>query len=499
VSTARRHRVTAVRDAANPHHKLATGTRIVIGDNVREDLASVCRVLAHHQMIDLWGHLSLRIPKSELLLVTPRFSRRCLPRGITAADLLVCDAAGAVVEGEGSLPLQFDVDLAVYNASPARQACVFASPQTVMAAAMAGYALKPLTHMESAAGFGLEVAASDIADSAQAAAPLAVAVARASAVNQPGIGTWAAGSDIFDCLATLYHLEYLAQTNLVIADEPDMRSVAREDSDKLWRQFSGHHHYHEFFASLDPGPQPHPYEAFLAACTEQPALDIKAAMAFSCRALWARDTLVAFLEHISHRLRGSDRFLMTASKNFRDMRPEDVCLLDLDANWIDGPKPPGFKWFHAQLLSERHDALAVVHTHDLFGRAYALSPRKLEPSYRVGMDIATRRTPQYSRCDLIVDADVRRATLDLLGSGPVVHEIGHGTDFVSDTLEQAAVDAIQREAYLRMDNLARQFGGPKRLPDGVIAQIRANEADADDWWWFYAAEVGAPRRSAGGL
>lgn len=462
------------------------------GHNVREDMARVCRVLAHHGMIDLWGHLSLRIPKSELVLVTPRFSRRVLPRGITAADLLVCDASGKVVEGQGDLPVELAVDLAVYRQNPQRQACAFAAPQFAMAAAIAGYPLKALTHMESATGYELESVA-------YATPAIAEAVARASAVHQPGIGAWAAGSGIFDCLATLYHLEYLAQANVVVAGEAHMRTIAREDSDKLWRQFAGHHHYHEFFESLDPGPLAHPYERFRAAHGAGAFADIKAAMAFSCRALWARGTLVAFLEHISHRLPGNDRFLITASKNFGDMAPADCCLLDLEANWIDGPRPPGFKWFHAQLLRERRDVQAVVHTHDLFGRAYAQSPRRLEPCYRVGLDIATRRMPMYSRCDLIVDPEVRRQTLDALGSGPVVHEVGHGTDFVADTLERATVDAIQREAFLAMDSLARRFGAPQALPAPLVEQLRAREASAEDWWWFYTAEVDAPRRSAGGL
>lgn len=464
----------------------------MIGHNVREDLARVCRVLAHHEMIDLWGHLSLRIPRSELVLVTPKFSRRVLPRGIAAADLLVCDAAGRRVEGKGELPAQLQVDLAVYRENPKRQACVFAAPRYAMAAAIAGYALKPLTHMESATGYHLE------SMSGESDSRLAAAVARASAVHQPGIGAWAAGSDIFDGLATLYHLEYLAQANAVVAGEPDMRTVAREDSDKIWRQFAGHHHYHEFFESLDPGPLAHPYERFLAGGPQVPFAELKAALAFSCRALWARGTLVAFLEHISHRL-PDGRFLITASKNFGDMAVEDACLLDLDANWIEGPRPPGFKWFHAQLLRERADVQAVVHTHDLHGRAYALSPRRLEPCYRVGLDIATRDLPMYSRCDLIVDPEVRRQTLDALGAGPVVHEIGHGTDFVAATLEKATVDAIQREAFLAMDSLARRFGAPEALPARLLEQVRAREAGAEDWWWFYTAEVGAPRRSAGGL
>lgn len=452
--------------------------------NVREDLARVCRVLARHEMIDLWGHLSLRIPASDLVLVTPRFSKKVLPRTLAAGDLLACNASANIVEGSGELPRQFGVDLALYRANEKRRACIFAAPRYAMAAAIAGFSLKPLTHMESATAYELETSGEE---------NLPDAVARASAVQQPGIGAWAAGGDIFDCLATLYHLEYLAQANAIVAGANDVDTVAREDSDKLWRQFAGHHHYHEFFASLDPGPLRHPFIGFSKG--HDP---LRAKIAFSCRALWERDTLVAFLEHVSHRLPG-ERFLISASKNFADVGPEDLCLLDMDANSIAGPRPPGFKWFHAQLLRERKDVQAVVHTHELYGRAYALSPRRLVPSYRVGLDIATRRMPKYSRCDLIVDPEVRRATLDALGTGPLVHEVGHGTDFVADTLERATVDAIQREAFLAMDHLARRFGAPRPLPARALEALRAGEPTAEDWWWFYTCEVGAPRRSAGGL
>jgi ribulose-5-phosphate 4-epimerase/fuculose-1-phosphate aldolase len=444
--------------------------------NVKEELARAARVLAHHEMIDLWGHLSARIPQSDLIAVTPRFSRRVLPRTVTANDVLVCDAAGRVTEGRGDLPLHFQ-DFDLYKRSE-RKACIFAAPRFAMAAEIAGFSLRPLTHMESITGFGL---GGDLAT--------------ASAVHERGIGVWAAGKDIYDALTSLYHLEYLAQANVVVAGDRAVRGIAREDSDKLWSQFRGHHHYHEFFDSLDPGPLAHPYEQYLKRADDP----LKAAIAWSCRSLWERGTLVAFLEHISHRAPDGRHFYMSASKTFRDIGVEDVCVLDYEANHVGGPKPPGFKWFHAQLLRERKDAIAVVHTHDVHGRAYALSSRKPVASYRVGLAIGTGPLPRYGRCDLIVDPDVRRATLDALGDGPVVHEIGHGTDFVADRLEKATVDAIQREAFLAMDNLARRFGEPKELPQSSLEKVRGNERTAEDWWWFYAAEVGAPRRSAAGL
>jgi ribulose-5-phosphate 4-epimerase/fuculose-1-phosphate aldolase len=474
----------------------------MLGHNVREDLAMVCRVLAHHRMIDLWGHASLRVPRSDVIAVTPRFSKSCLPRTIRASDILIFGPNGKVIEGQGSLPLQFGADLEVYKAQSERMACLFASPATAMAAGIAGLDMKPLTHMESSAGYGLRTwDGAGLATTADRAKSLAAQMYAATAVHQRGVGAWTASRDIFECLVTMYHLEYLAQANLVQAGLPPGRTIDRKDSDKLWSQFSGHHHYIEFLGSLDPGPLVHPYPGFRDghANDTDPFAELKSAMSFTCRALWERDTLVAFLEHVSHRLPMDDRFLITASQNFRDMAPADVSLLDFKANWLDGPRPPNFKWFHAQIMAERRDVQAVVHTHDLFGRVYALAGQMLAPTFRIGLDIATRPLPNYPNCDLIVDVDVRRKTMDALADGPIVHEVGHGTDFVSETLERATVDAIQREAFLANDCLSRRFGKPNELLPQTIADIRAAEFSAEDWWWFYTAEVGAPRRSAGGL
>ena len=477
----------------------------MIGTRFNEDLAQVCRILAQHRMLDLWGHASLRVPRSEVIAVTPRFHKGVLPQTITGDDILVCDLDGRVLEGRGELPLQFAVDLALYRASPNTGACIASSPKTALAAGISGASFQPITHMESETLFRKPAnLPGDLAtgEAGDATAALAAELKRAGLVQQRGIAVWTSGVDVFDALTVAYHYEYLAQANLVLAGTArPVAAVAQPDSERLWSQFSGQHHYIEFLQSLDPGSIAHPWHSFVAAHVrpDDPHGELKAAIALSCRALWTRDTLVAFLEHISHRLPEPDRFLMSAAHSFRDMLPEHLVLLDFRANWLGGPKPPNFKWFHAQLLAERTDAQAVVHTHDLYGRAYAGSIDRLVPASPIGLRIATLSLPVYPRCDLIVDAEVRRQTLDALGTGPIVHEVGHGTDFVATTLEQATVDAIQREQFLSLHNLAERFGTPRPLPAATVERLATVEPSADDWWWFHTAEIGAVRRSAGGL
>jgi ribulose-5-phosphate 4-epimerase/fuculose-1-phosphate aldolase len=335
-----------------------------------------------------------------------------------------------------------------------------------------------------------------LADDGATASALAKSIASATAVNQPGIGVWTGAKDIIFALMNMYHLEYLAQANLVAASLPSGLLCRKEDSDKMWRQFAGWDHYVDFFKSLDPGPLPHPAERLPSDDTD--TVSIKRGISLSCKALWERDTLVAFLEHISHRLPEKNRMAISPAKNFGAMEAADLCILDHKANWISGPRPPGFKWFHAQVLEERPDVKAIVHTHDLYGRVYALSGQKLSPIFRTGVSIALREMPIYPRCDLLVDEDVRRKTIDLLDQGPIVHEACHGTDFVGSTLERALVDSIQREAFLAMDHLVRRFGEPRAMPTD-LELVKKSEASAEDWWWFYTAEIGAPRRSVGGL
>src|SRR5687768_4863833 len=115
----------------------------MFGHDVREDVARVCRILAHHEMIDLWGHVSARMPRSRVVVVTPRFNRACLPRSITGDDMIVTDLDGKVIEGSGELPLQFAADIAAYARKPDAGAIVFASPQTATAAGIARRALAP--------------------------------------------------------------------------------------------------------------------------------------------------------------------------------------------------------------------------------------------------------------------------------------------------------------------------------------------------------------------
>ena len=59
--------------------------------------------------------------------------------------------------------------------------------------------------------------------------------------------------------------------------------------------------------------------------------------------------------------------------------------------------------------------------------------------------------------------------------------------------------AIQLLFTYPLHNLAERFGTPRPLPAATVERLATVEPSADDWWWFHTAEIGAVRRSAGGL
>lgn len=83
--------------------------------------------------------------------------------------------------------------------------------------------------------------------------------------------------------------------------------------------------------------------------------------------------------NISARLPGSNLVLIKASGvPFRDMRPGDVVVVDLDGNVVEGRGGPSKEVrFHLGIYRARPDVGAVLHTHSPWASAYAALGRPI--------------------------------------------------------------------------------------------------------------------------
>lgn len=85
-------------------------------EQAREKLATCARALARIDCLGLGGHVSLRIPESDLILITPGGGLDKLK--LTAKDMVTMDASGNHMAGPYSPPLEWPIHTAVHAARP---------------------------------------------------------------------------------------------------------------------------------------------------------------------------------------------------------------------------------------------------------------------------------------------------------------------------------------------------------------------------------------------
>lgn len=69
---------------------------------LKQDIVSACRILSQKKLVEGFGHVSARIPDSDLFLITPRNALAV----VVEDDLLTIDLAGRVVDGRRQPPFE---------------------------------------------------------------------------------------------------------------------------------------------------------------------------------------------------------------------------------------------------------------------------------------------------------------------------------------------------------------------------------------------------------
>lgn len=81
---------------------------------LRKDIISAARILSHQRLVEGFGHVSARIPDSDLFFITPRISLAM----VTERELVTMNLAGEVVEGQFPPPFEAWLHTAIMKAKP---------------------------------------------------------------------------------------------------------------------------------------------------------------------------------------------------------------------------------------------------------------------------------------------------------------------------------------------------------------------------------------------
>lgn len=196
-------------------------------------------------------------------------------------------------------------------------------------------------------------------------------------------------------------------------------------------------------------------------------MDVRFRIAATRRILYREGCDSAVAGHVSVRAEREEAFWTTPFAYFDEAMPQDVVKVGFDLSVLEGEMTtPKALAFHAAFYQARPDVNAVIHTHSHYVSVLATAART------VGM---------YNIESLIFHND--QAIYEDIGASPaeevdrVVAAIGdkhvllmrhHGSIVVSNSLENATVEAITLEKAARYHVEAEAAGGTEITSDAVI-------------------------------
>ena len=195
--------------------------------------------------------------------------------------------------------------------------------------------------------------------------------------------------------------------------------------------------------------------------------DLKQCLLDTARELLARGLTEATAGNLSVRL-PDDRVAMTPSSvRYETMTVEDLAVVDLDGNVLEGERPPtSEKALHLACLRDHEDIGAVIHCHPLFATMFAVVHQPI-PCV-------------IEEFDIYVGGEVPVADYQLTGSDALGEEVArhvgdrgavlmanHGLLTVGKDLEQALKVASLVERTAQVIWGARALGDLVPLPDAT--------------------------------
>jgi len=78
---------------------------------LKKDLIAACRILSDEELVRGFGHVSARVPGTDLFLLTPRVSLAL----VKEKDLLTMNLQGKIVEGRSTPPSEVALHAAMFN------------------------------------------------------------------------------------------------------------------------------------------------------------------------------------------------------------------------------------------------------------------------------------------------------------------------------------------------------------------------------------------------
>jgi ribulose-5-phosphate 4-epimerase/fuculose-1-phosphate aldolase len=175
---------------------------------LKKDLISACRILSRQKLVEAFGHVSVRIPATDLFLMTPRISLDL----VTEGDLLTMNLEGTVIEGSQTAPFEAWLHTAIMRSKPRVNAITRIHARMANIFSVTDRKLEPLHNHGSFFAGGVPVFSTpDLISTAQLGDAVAHGLGEKPAILLRGNGQVTVGSTIPEAVMMAIYLEEAAE------------------------------------------------------------------------------------------------------------------------------------------------------------------------------------------------------------------------------------------------------------------------------------------------
>lgn len=160
-----------------------------------------------------------------------------------------------------------------------------------------------------------------------------------------------------------------------------------------------------------------------------------------------------------------------SARPYDTMTPEEIAIVTLDGEWIDGPyKPSSETPMHTAVYRARPDVGATVHVHGMFSTIMAMCGGELPPTTPPQAEIAPIRVAPFA---LPGSEELARRVVDTLGDGAALLLKNHGSFCCGKDIAHAMSAAVYTEEAAQTAYYATLLGKFQPLTAKEIEDVKA--------------------------
>ena len=192
----------------------------------------------------------------------------------------------------------------------------------------------------------------------------------------------------------------------------------------------------------------------------------------ACREMVKSNLTVGSWGNISLRTEDGNVVITPSGTNYSKSLPEDMVITDIEGKIIDGKmKPSSERLMHYKIYKNRHDVMAIVHTHSIYSSVLSVTDDRIPP---ITEDTAMLlgdgvNVSKYALTGTIELADY---VVEGLGSNNATIMKNHGAVSVGTDMERAIVTSQVLEKSASIFITAKMLGRVNILPPEDVAKLR---------------------------